>query len=481
MPQLPALQLDPRNALLDLTPVNNALTGIQRQQNANREYEVQQDELAMRKRTHDLQAQNMQRQWKQQDVENMGKRAMAIDNLPDGPQRQAAWQSMVQHHGADGLSPDELDYRTGPKLMAAQAGLFRDPMEAERNRLDLDYKRAQIGALNRKADPDPVEQFILGRLQGAKGGASAPQPAPMLQPQSFTPGAQQPQLLPISAQGQQSNATPLNPGIQLVADTQPAQSAQQDAPQQDMIDTPYGRMSRKDAIELGGTMLLSPKFSAAGKAILDTAQGGGPDTSSLAKPTVNQIEERTLNATGQLGRLNDIMKRFDPKFLDITNRMKMMGASWTSKFGGKLTPDVEKDLGRYASFRSAAVNNLNTILKELSGAAVTPQEYERIQADQPVAGTGIFDGDDPVSFKAKSERTSVALKSAIARLNFMRAKGLNFDRGSLDQFMSLDDVPAVIDQRGAEIESTLRQANPKADPMSIQKRVDQQLKREFGI
>lgn len=47
--------------------------------------------------------------------------------------------------------------------------------------------------------------------------------------------------------------------------------------------------------------------------------------------------------------------------------------------------------------------------------------------------------------------------------------------------MSLDDVPAIIEQRGAEIERDLKAANPKADPMSIEKRVDQQLKREFGI
>ena len=475
MPQLPALQLDPRNALLDLTPVNNALMGIQRQQNANRDYAMQQDELAMRKQSHDLQAQNYQRQWKQQDVENMGKRAMAIDAMADGPQKQAAWQRIVQSHGADGLSPEELDYRTGPKMMAAQAGLFQDPLERQ-------YKQAQINALNSKDKPDPVEQFILGRLQRAGSGmpaAPSAAPGPSLQPQSFTPGPSQPQALPISNTQQGSFPPQMMPGVQLVADrASPAQAA---SPQQDMIDTPYGRMSRSDAMELGGTMLLSPKFSAAGKAILDAANGGETGISGLSKPTVNQLEERTLNAAGQLGRLNDIMQRFDPKFLDITNRMKMTGASWTAKFGGKLKPDDEKELGRYASFRSAAVNNLNTILKELSGAAVTPQEYERIQNDQPVAGTGIFDGDDPVSFKAKAERTTRSLKSAIARLNFMRSKGLNFDRGSLDQFMSLDDVPAIIEQRGAEIERDLKAANPKADPMSIEKRVDQQLKREFGI
>lgn len=156
MPQLPALQLEPRNALLDLTPVNNALMGIQRQQNANRDYAMQQDELAMRKQSHDLQAQNYQRTWKQQDVENMGKRAMAIDAMADGPQKEAAWQRIVQSHGADGLSPEELDYRTGPKMMAAQAGLFRDPMDVEAKRLDMAYKRAQIAQVNRKSSDNDL-------------------------------------------------------------------------------------------------------------------------------------------------------------------------------------------------------------------------------------------------------------------------------------------------------------------------------------
>lgn len=156
MPQLPALQLEPRNALLDLTPVNNALMGIQRQQNANRDYAMQQDELAMRKQSHASQENQRQRQWARQDVEDMGKRAMAVDAMADGPQKQAIWQRIVQSHGADGLSPEELDYRTGPKMMAAQAGLFRDPMDVEAKRLDMDYKRAQIAQVNRKSSDNDL-------------------------------------------------------------------------------------------------------------------------------------------------------------------------------------------------------------------------------------------------------------------------------------------------------------------------------------
>lgn len=150
MAQLPALTIDPRNALLDLAPVQNALTGIQNQQNANREFGLQQDQLAMQQQAHAQRSEALQRQWKQQDVENLGKRAQAIDALTDDRQRQAAWGAWVKAHGADGLSPEEMDYRTGPKLAAAAAGLFKDPMEAEKNRLDMDYKRAKIGALNRR-------------------------------------------------------------------------------------------------------------------------------------------------------------------------------------------------------------------------------------------------------------------------------------------------------------------------------------------
>lgn len=144
MPQLPALQLNPRNALLDLSPVNNALMNIQKQQNANRKYDMQQNQLAMQKQSHDLQAQNYQRQWKRQDVESMGKTALAVDGMEDGPQKQAVWERVVKATGATGLTPEELDYRTGPKMMAAQAGLFRDPMEVEAQRLKLETARSNL-------------------------------------------------------------------------------------------------------------------------------------------------------------------------------------------------------------------------------------------------------------------------------------------------------------------------------------------------
>jgi hypothetical protein len=199
----------------------------------------------------------------------------------------------------------------------------------------------------------------------------------------------------------------------------------------------------------------------------------------------NELDTRTMNAAGHLARLTDIEKSFDPKYLEIPHRIKMLGASWSAKLGeqlgGKLAPEQRAELSKYASFRSRTVNNLNTNLKELSGAAVTPQEAERQAHDIPVAGVGTFDGDDPVSFEAKMKRSIQTQRAAIARYNFMKSKGLNFDRDRIGQFMALDDVPAAINRRGAEIEQQLKRASPNIKPEQLQNHVRQKLKQEFGI
>ena len=355
-------------------------------------------------------------------------------------------------------------------------GILASGMPKARDPLDEAYKRAQINKMNRpervhvgssivELGPNgpqelyraqsPIEQFVADKLRGMRAPQAAPQASPG-------------QVIPQSYQGGSGI-----PGLQTVAD----ETAPQPPAAPDLVDTPFGRMPRNEARDLGSTMLLDPRYATAGKAILDTVEG--PNQGQMGRAAQNQLEERAINNAAMLSRLNDISQRFDPQFLEIPKRMQMLGASWSAKAGAKISPAQQRELSRYASFRSASVNNLNTILKELSGAAVTPQEYERLKNDVPQAGTGVFDGDDPVSFKAKLDRAGQTARAAVARYNFMRSKGLNFDRNSLDQFLSLDDVPAAIDRRGAEIESQLRKSG--ADPNTIDQQVRRKLKQEFGI
>lgn len=395
----------------------------------------------------------------------------------------------------------------------------RAQMEEQSIPLEQDYKRAQISLAEAQAkaagQKNVLDEAIAGMMTEAPPPHSTPgsrniQGGPSgFQPQSYAPSAaphgQQNALMDQSRWQGAGNAsvTPVrnflappysNTGegqLQRVADTY-AQAAPEplDAlgPQQAgpgavygmpgdaTVNTPMGPMTRDRARRLGMGLAVGGKGDA-GRMMMDAASG----SANLQKPTQNALEERTLNSAMQLGRLADIEKRFNPKFLEIPNRLRLAGASWSSKFGGKLSPQIQSELREYAGFRSSTVNNANQILKELSGAAVTPQEYERIQNDIPVAGTGILDGDDPVSFMAKMDRTKSTLRSAIARLNFMRSQGLNFQKGDLDMFMSLDDVPARYEQRAGEIETRLRQSNPNITPQALEEQTGAQLKREWGI
>lgn len=453
------------NSLIDFSPVNQGLNAI-----GQAKQQVTENALADRKMQLAEGADARQaRQWETEQAQRAkmmaGKEAFSIHQMPDtDPRKKLAWDQYVKRHGDGNHTPEELDFKTGPLLAITAAGLSYDPIDRQIKEAELGLAKARTAQAYQKAEPDPIKQFITDKLRRAQQPQGAAQQVPPavggVQRQSFD-----------GANG--------IPGLQLAADGTEAAPPQIAAP--DMVDTPFGKMGRNEARDLGSTLLLDPRYATAGKAILDAVDG--PNQGAMGKTAQNQIEEKTLNNAAMLARLGDIGKRFDAKFLEIPTRLKMMGASWSAKageaLGGKLSTEQRSELSRFAQFRSASVNNLNTILKELSGAAVTPQEYERLKNDVPQAGTGIFDGDDPVSFKAKLDRAQQTARSAIARYNFMRSKGLNFDRNSLDQFLSLDDVPAAYNQRGAELRGELQKSG--ADPKTIDQQVRKKLKQEFGI
>lgn len=392
--------------------------------------------------------------------------------LLDWAKRNPAHPSAQQFTNAlarNTISPPQAD---------PMAELRRRKMEAEVKRLEGgappdELKRLREEELRLRVDQmrnpqkDPVREMIIERLQRARGGQQPQAPAtPQMPPQ------------PQSAPG-----VPANPNIKLIADEQPPMAPQGQPqapamPEPDMVQTPFGPMSKQEATDLGGAMLLDPRYATAGRAILDAAQGGG---AGLSKPAENQLDERTISAASTLGRLQEIKKQFRPEFLQIPDRLKMMGSAWGAKFGGRLAPQDQKQLQDFARFKATAFDNFNQLLKEMSGTAVSAQELSRQQIVQPNPGEGLFDGDDPVTFMSKIEQGERIAKAAVARMNFMRTQGLRFNKETAEQFMRLEDVPSAIRQRGSQIEQELRQTNPQADPMAIQEETKRRLKQEFGI
>lgn len=202
-----------------------------------------------------------------------------------------------------------------------------------------------------------------------------------------------------------------------------------------LIDEPTYKAALEKATKASGT---SFRYTSPDGSTVEFGDGAMP----LGKTGQNQVDERALNASELGARLGNIATTFKPEYQTLGTRFANWFRSGKASLGAKLDPAEEQELSNFAKYRSGAIENLNAILKEMSGAAVTPQEYERIKSVMPNAGTGVWDGDDPVTFKAKLERAMTDTDKALARYQYYKANGIP---GSLDA-IPLTDVQKVQDE-----------------------------------
>jgi len=135
---------------INLEPVNNALDSIIQQNARNRQFGMQQQQIDAQTAERSYQHGRDAKQDAVQHVQMYGKQATAVDQM-QGPQRAAAWNSILARHGTTGLTPEELDPVTGPKLMAAQAGQYVDPLDRQTKELGIQKTQAEINKLNTEA------------------------------------------------------------------------------------------------------------------------------------------------------------------------------------------------------------------------------------------------------------------------------------------------------------------------------------------
>lgn len=200
-------------------------------------------------------------------------------------------------------------------------------------------------------------------------------------------------------------------------------------------------------------------------------------TGQVPKATQGKIGEKQFVATEGLARLKEVQAAFDPKFLQLGTRLQMAGKDLKDFVGMNLDPADKQELTDYSVFRRRSIDNVNRLLNELSGAAVSPQEAERLKASQPNAGSGIFDGDAPTNFKAKMDDTIKQSRNAILRYSYALSNGMN----PLKTGVELADVPKLVEKRGGEIEKEIKTAMPTATADQIRMEVKARLAKEFGM
>ena len=206
-----------------------------------------------------------------------------------------------------------------------------------------------------------------------------------------------------------------------------------------------------------------------------TGRGRASDPTQPTQTEQTRLQQNIADNTARLQRVEDIERSFRPEYQQIPTQ----GVNWArgmyERFGGTLSPDSQRQLSEYTGFRSRAFNELTQTLRQMSGAAVTPSEAERL-----LQVIGDPSSDSPTQFRTKIAETLRAVRLANARLHHYLRSGLSpsFRSDAEGGPVALSDMEGVIRQRADQLGAELqRQGVPDAD---IIRRIRATITSEFG-
>ena len=206
--------------------------------------------------------------------------------------------------------------------------------------------------------------------------------------------------------------------------------------------------------------------------------GGGFGTSGNT-----QLDKGAIDTAEQIDRLNRTAQLYDETYQQIPTRLNDAFLRGKDKLG-VASPEEQQEVARFATFKTAALKDLNRTIKALAGAAVSQQEMGRIAGEMPNAGSSIFDGDSPAEFGAKLAEASRSAKLSLVRLNYWKSQGNTgpiIQGGNLvDSAPQLDEIPGIMRQRELEITQQV-QAAGYTDAAAIRAQVRAAMQQEFGL
>lgn len=352
---------------------------------------------------------------------------------------------------------------------------------------DIRKTQAEIKALETKVD-DPIAGFIADRLKalGSKVppavGATTPPAArdapggAKLIPQSFD-GNAEPKIEQAVDRGEDPNLIK----AQAVVGDAPVASRHVEIPGTKEIDTPIGRMPLAEARQLGGAMLISPKYKELGQAMMSAIERAEKTltkeeaATNISQSAMSEVNKKEVNASEGLSRLVEVERLFKPKYQTWEEGLKNMGLSTWDSIGflrDKMTDEQRKDLTEFTKFKATAVGALNDYIREITGAAMSAGEAERIRK-------GIIDveKDSPTQFKAKLDQGIRLTQLALIRYAYTRKSGKPWSESGI----SLDQMERLVEEKTRALRDEVRRANPDAKPNQIDATVGRKLKEEFGI
>lgn len=171
-----------RNALVDFSPITNAIDSNQHNALARRKLDIEQERTGLDRRRLDMQSAEHADQRQQREIQRIGREAEAIHGL-QGPQRAAIWQQwtqrnpkVAQHMARFGIDP--ADHVNGPAFLATEAAGY-DPLKRKQAQSQIDLNQAHAsyyrnrGALDR-AEGGQTWKIVGDHMVNARNGEIRP-------------------------------------------------------------------------------------------------------------------------------------------------------------------------------------------------------------------------------------------------------------------------------------------------------------------
>lgn len=182
------------------------------------------------------------------------------------------------------------------------------------------------------------------------------------------------------------------------------------------------------------------------------ALSGGLNPNEFNKAATNKLEKDLINTGKNRVSYRQLNNMFESEFLTYGGKLKAKAIKYKEKLGVKLDAKDADYLTRYTQFNVKAAQQLNSYIKEITGAQMGEKEAERIRKGVPDADTM-----SATEYKAALDITRKDLAYAEARMMYLRNNGaVNFGATKDGEFFAKDkngndiNVPSLGEGGGFE-------------------------------
>lgn len=200
-----------------------------------------------------------------------------------------------------------------------------------------------------------------------------------------------------------------------------------------------------------------------------------PSEPNLAGGTKEAMEKQ-LDQVGQtLATVDTVANNFQDKFLTFENRLQTGWSALKERMGQQLGQDEKKELGDYSRWARNSISLINQHIKQMTGAAMSEPEAQRLVKQMPNPGTNPYNMDSPTEFKTKLTDLRRELMMIQARANYARANNLNW------KDINYEQMPAIMNARASQMAQALKSQNPSIPDDELRREVSRRVANEFGI